>query len=377
MAEENPGQERDEEATPRKRQKAREEGQVPRSRELNSMALVCMAALALMMLAPWGASRLMALTRRVFEMASAPQDHWIEVLQMSAGESALVMVPFLALTALAGIASSVAVGGFLISGKAVAFKASRMNPLNGFKRMFSTRSLVELAKSLAKIVVISGIAVITLSYVMGDLLHIASLSVENAVRSGLYMVLVALLLLGAVLVLIAAIDVPFQIHQHEKQLKMTRQEVKDEMRDTEGKPEVRSRIRQLQYEMSRRRMLEDVPKADVVITNPEHFSVAIKYDAASMSAPVVLAKGADHLAFRIREIAGAANVPLLRIPALTRAVYYATEPGQEIPPGLYVAVAQVLAYVYQLEQYRRGQVANEPQLGEVPVPDEYQVEGEA
>jgi flagellar biosynthesis protein FlhB len=377
MAEENHGQERTEEATPRKRQKAREEGQVPRSRELNSMALVCVAALALMALAPWGASRLMDLTRRVFDMASDPQAHWIEVLRMSAAEAALVVAPFLLLTAAAGVASSVAVGGFLLSGKAVAFKASRMSPISGLKRMFSMRALVELAKSVVKIVVICGVAAVLLGYVMNDLLNISSLALDNAIGTGLSIVLLGLLLMGAVLVVIAVIDVPFQIHQHEKQLKMTLQEVKDEMKDTEGKPEVRSRIRQLQYEMSRRRMLEDVPKADVVITNPEHFSVAIKYDALSMSAPLVLAKGADQMAFRIREIAGAADVPLLRVPALTRAVYYAAEPGEEVPPGLYVAVAQVLAYIYQLEQYRRGQVARAPELGDVTVPPEYFVEGEA
>lgn len=377
MAEEAPGQERTEEATPRKLQKAREEGQVPRSRELNSMALVCAAALGLMVLAPWGAERLMALTRRIFQLASAPQAHWTEVIKMAAGEAAMVTVPFLALTALAGIASSVAVGGFLISGKAVAFKGSRMSPITGFQRMFSARSLVELSKSVTKILVISGVAVLTLSYVMNDLLHIATLAVENAIGSGLHIVLVALLLMGTVLVLIAAIDVPFQIHQHGKQLRMTRQEVKDEMKDTEGKPEVRSRMRQLQQEISRRRMLEDVPKADVVITNPEHFSVAIKYDAASMGAPLVLAKGADRMAFRIREIADSANVPLLRVPPLARAVYYATEPGEEIPPGLYVAVAQVLAYIYQLQQYRRGHTARAPELGDVAVPPEFYVEGEA
>ncbi|HEX7036015.1 MAG TPA: flagellar biosynthesis protein FlhB [Pseudomonadales bacterium] len=377
MAEENLGQERTERATPRKREKAREEGQVPRSRELNSMALVCAAALGLMGLAPWGAGRLMELTRRLFDLASQPEAHWMEALGTAAVETARVLAPFLLLTALAGVASSVAVGGFLLSGKAVSFKASRLSPMNGFKRMFSVRALVELVKSVVKIVVIAGVAVLLLHAVMGDLLHIASLTLESAIGSGLHIVLVALLLMGAVLVLIAAIDVPFQIHQHEKQLRMTLQEVKDEMKDTEGKPEVRSRIRQLQYEMSRRRMLEEVPKADVVITNPEHFSVAIKYDALSMSAPVVLAKGADRMAFRIREIAEAADVPMLRVPALARAVYYATEPGEEIPPGLYVAVAQVLAYVYQLEQYRRGQLARAPELGDVTVPPDYYVEGEA
>jgi flagellar biosynthetic protein FlhB len=377
MAEETTSQERSEEATPRKREKARQDGQVPRSRELNSMALVCVAALGLMALAPWGASRFMDLTRNIFELASNPQAHWIEALKMAFAEAAVILLPFLALTAVAGIASSVAVGGFLISGKAVAFKANRMSPMKGFKRMFSTRSLVELAKSAAKILVICGVAILTLAYLLNDLMQIANLALESAIGTGLSMVLVALLLMGLVLVFIAVIDVPFQIHQHSKQLKMTRQEIKDEMKDTEGKPEVRSRIRQLQYEMSRRRNLDDVPKADVVITNPEHFSVAIKYDAASMGAPLVLAKGADQLAFRIREIAESANVPMLRVPALARAVYYATEPGEEVPPGLYVAVAQVLAYIYQLEQYRRGQVASAPELGDVSVPPDFFVEGEA
>ena len=376
MAEETQSQEKTEEATPRKKTKAREEGQVARSRELNSMAVVSFGALGLMAFAPWGAGKIMDLTRLVFELARAPEANWLEALSFSVTEALWVIIPLLFVLLLAGAGSSLAVGGFLISGKAVAFKANRMSPVKGFKRMFSARSLVELVKSLAKFVLIAGVAVLTLLYVMEDLLVIGFLAPQNAVAQGLWIVMVALLLIGSTLVLIAAIDVPFQIAQHTKQLKMTKQEVKDEMKDSEGKPEVKSRIRQLQQEIAQRRMLEDVPSADVVITNPEHFSVAIRYDSAAMGAPVVVAKGADHMAFRIREIADAHEVPMLPVPALTRAVYYATDLGEEIPSGLYMAVAQVLAYIYQLQQYRRGQVPQPPHLGPLSVPPEFFVEGE-
>jgi flagellar biosynthetic protein FlhB len=291
-------------------------------------------------------------------------------------EAFWVVIPLLFVLLLAGAGSSIAVGGFLFSGQALSFKASRMSPISGFKRMFSMRSLVELAKSLAKFFLIAGVAVLTLLYVMEDLLVIGDLALQNAVTQGLWIVMVALLLIGSTLVLIAAIDVPFQMAQHTKQLRMTKQEVRDEMKDTEGKPEVKSRIRQLQQEIAQRRMLEAVPTADVVITNPEHFSVAIRYDSAAMGAPVVVAKGADHMAFRIREVAQAHEVPMLPVPALTRAVYYATDLGEEIPSGLYMAVAQVLAYIYQLRQYRRGQAAQPPHLGPLAVPPEFYVESE-
>lgn len=341
------------------------------------MALVSLGALGLMAFAPWGAGRLLDLTRRIFELAGSPEAHWLEALKLSSAEAVAVALPVLAVLLVAGVASSVAVGGFVVSPKALAFKTSRMNPIKGLQRMFSLRSLMELAKSIAKFLLISGVAVLTLAYVMDDLLGIGRLAVESAIGEGLWIVMVALLLIGSTLVLVAALDVPFQIAQHARQLRMTKQEVRDEMKETEGKPEVRSRIRQLQREIAQRRMLDDVPKADVVITNPQHYSVAIRYDAASMAAPVVVAKGGDHMAFRIREVADAHDVPVLAVPPLTRAVFYATEIGEEIPPGLYMAVAQVLAYIYQLQQYRRGQTAQAPQLGPLPVPDEYYVEGDA
>ena len=242
--------------------------------------------------------------------------------------------------------------------------------------MVSLKALEELAKSIAKFLLISGVAVLTLTVLLDDLLAIGALPVQSAIGEGLSIAGTGLLLVGSSLVVVALIDVPFQLHEHNKQLKMTKQEVKDELKDTEGKPEVRSRIRQLQQELARRRMLQDVPNADVVITNPDHFSVAIRYDAQTMAAPVLVAKGIDLMAFRIRDVAREHSVAIIESPALSRAVYFNTEIGTEIPAGLYVAVAQVLAYVYQLRQFERGRAAQRPELGRVEVPEEYFVAGE-
>jgi len=376
MAEEQPSQEKTEEPTERKKTRARDEGQLVRSRELNSMALVVAGAIGMLMLAPWGAGRMISLTSRIFASAGMPGVEPFALLRTSAQETLLTVVPFLLLIAFAGVMSSVAVGGFVLAPKAMAFKAERMSLLKGFKRMFSARSLVELVKSIAKVALIAGVAVLTLSVLMEQLLYIGGLPIKAAVSEGMGIVGYAMLLIGSSLVVVAVIDVPFQIAQHNKQLKMTRQEVKDEMKETEGKPEVKSRIRQLQQEISRRRMLEDVPAADVVITNPEHFSVAIRYDPATMPAPLVVARGADHLAFRIREIAAANGVPILAQPVLARAVYFNAEVGDEVPAGLYVAVAQVLAYIYQLRQADQGRVKRPGRLAEIDVPPEFFVESE-
>ena len=373
MAEEQQGQEKTEDATARKKSKAREDGQVARSRELNSMALVVGGAGGLLLLMPWGAARVESLTRRIFQSAQAPDGRLLETLSQATNETILTLLPMLGLMFVIGAASSVVMGGFLLSSKAIAFKGNRMNPLKGLQRMVSMKSLVELSKSIAKFVLIASVAFATLSGLFDELLSISALPIRVAMGHGLDMLGGALLLIGSSLAVVAMIDVPFQIHEHNKQLKMTKQEVKDEMKDTEGKPEVRSRIRQLQQEISRRRMLEDVPTADVVITNPDHFSVALRYDNGNMDVPMVVAKGADQVAFRIREVAREHNVLVLEVPALARAVYFNTDIGEEIPAGLYVAVAQVLAYIYQLKQYQQGSGVVPRPLGEVDVPDEYYV----
>jgi flagellar biosynthetic protein FlhB len=202
-----------------------------------------------------------------------------------------------------------------------------------------------------------------------ELLGLAYEDVVPAMAHAVHLLGWCFFLLSCTMILITAIDVPFQIYEHQKNLKMTKQQIKDEFKDTEGKPEVKGRIRQLQREMAQRRMMLDVPKADVVITNPTHYAVALRYDAEHDVAPVVLAKGADQLAFRIRELAQASGVELVSAPALARAVYHHTDIGDEIPNGLYMAVAQVLAYVFQMKQFRRRARAR-PSMPDFPIPDE-------
>lgn len=374
MAEEQQGQEKTEEPTPRKLEKAKEEGQVARSRELNSVAIVTFGAAAALFVAPELAETMLTLTRTLFSGAAQTNLPLPTYLGDAIMQALWAILPFSIVMFFAGVFSSLGVGGLLFSGKALQPKLSRLSLIKGFGRMFSMKSLVELAKSVAKFVLVAGVATLVLSLLLQDLLVLGALPVEAAIAQGVAYVGWALLFIGCALILVAAIDVPFQMAEHKKQLKMTKQEVKDELKDSEGKPEVKAKLRALQQQVSRRKMLEEVPQADVVITNPEHFSVAIKYDAQQMAAPVLVAKGVDHMAFRIREIADHHDVPLVPMPPLARAVYYSTEAGEEIPAALYIAVAQVLAYIYQMEQYKRGQLASEPVLGDIEVPDEYAVE---
>ena len=369
MAEEQQGQEKTEEATPRKLEKAKEEGQVARSRELNSVAIVTFGALATIYVAPGMTAAMVQIFTNAFTYAADPIG-MTQMLGDLGGQALWAILPLSVVLFLAGVFSSVGVGGFVLSAKALQPKMSRMSPIKGIGRMFSAKSLVELGKSLLKFVLISSVAVLVLAVLLKEILFLSNKDFEVAAVQGVTYVGIALLLVGMVLVVIAAVDVPFQIAQHKKQLKMTKQEVKDELKDSEGKPEVKARVRALQQEISNRKMLDDVPQADVVITNPEHFSVAIRYSAEEMVAPRVVAKGVDHMAMRIREVANMHDVPLVAAPPLARAIYFNADPGQEIPEALYVATAQVLAYVYQLEQYSRGQIEQAPVLGQLDVPEE-------
>jgi flagellar biosynthetic protein FlhB len=244
-----------------------------------------------------------------------------------------------------------------------------MNPIKGIGRMFSARSLIELFKAIAKVGLVLTIAILILDVRTADLLAIAEEPTVPAMEHVLWTLGWSFFLLSCATIIIAVIDVPFQIYDHQKKLKMTMQEVKDEHKDSEGKPEVKGRIRQLQREMSQRRMMQDVPTADVVITNPTHYAVALKYDQNSMGAPMVVAKGGDELAFKIMEIARENKVEILRTPPLARAVYHNSDIGQEIPDGLYMAIAQVLAYVFQLRQFRKGH-ADKPTMPNFPIPSD-------
>ncbi|HLT15009.1 MAG TPA: flagellar biosynthesis protein FlhB, partial [Marinobacter sp.] len=373
MAEENDNsQEKTEEPTPRRLEKAREEGQTARSKELATMAVLLAGAGGLLMFGTSLASALEGIMRDAFviERAAIFDTRQMSVqLILSAKEAALALSPILILLLVAAIAGSIGIGGLLFSAKAIAPKANRMDPIKGLGRMFSMRSLIELVKAIAKVGLVMAVAILILNLRTEDLLSIAEEPVVPAMEHVLWTLGWSFFFLSCATIIIAIIDVPFQIYDHHKKLKMTMQEVKDEYKDSEGKPEVKGKIRQLQREMAQRRMMQDVPKADVVITNPTHYAVALKYDQKSMGAPVVVAKGADEVAFKIMEIAREYKVEVLRTPPLTRAVYHNTEIGEEIPDGLYMAIAQVLAYVFQLRQFRKGR-GPKPGMPDFPIPPE-------
>lgn len=252
--------------------------------------------------------------------------------------------------------SAAAIGGWSFSTDAMSFKFERMSPAKGIKRIFSANSVNELFKAVAKFTLVALIAVSWLWWSVDELIGLGRQPIGSAISRSIEMCGISLLVVSCGLVLIAAVDVPFQLWQYSKKLRMTRQQVRDELKETEGRPEVKSRIRALQQQIAMRRMMEELPTASVVITNPTHFAVALKYDEATMGAPKVIAKGKDLIAARIREVAEQHKVPLFSAPPLARALFRSTEIGDEVPAKLYTAVAQVLAYIYQLnETLRPGQ----------------------
>lgn len=373
MAESESGADKSEEPTEKRLRESREKGQIARSRELNTLAIMLAGAGGL--LASGGAlgNALLNIMRGSF---SLPREVVLDERNMSiwlmaaAQVAAEAVMPLLLTLLIASIVGPIALGGWLFSAQAMAPKASRMNPAAGLKRMFSAKALVELVKALAKFSVILLVALAVLAADREALLAIANEPLENAIMHASQVVGWSALWMACGLILIAAVDVPFQLWDNKQKMMMTKQEVRDEYKDSEGKPEVKQRIRQLQRQMTERRMMQAVPQADVVITNPTHFAVALKYDPAKGNAPVMLAKGGDFTALKIREIAQEHNVMLLESPALARAVFFSTEIDQEIPAGLYLAVAQVLAYVYQLRQYKSGKGKRPDSLKDLPIPDD-------
>lgn len=372
MAEENDSsQEKTEDPTPRKLEKAREDGQVARSRELTTTIMLVTGTLALLASGEFLAKRIMAVFSH--SMVLDRQTIFDPILMLShlgiaLREALIGLAPLFAALMVAAFVGPIALGGWLVSSKALMPQLNRMSLLAGLKRMFSVKSLVELLKALAKVVVILALAIMLLRALRPELLGLSSEALEPAIGHTMWLAILSAIVLSLSTALIAAVDVPFQIWDHTRKLKMSMQDIKDEYKDTEGKPEVKSRIRQLQREMSERRMMAAVPEADVVITNPTHYAVALKYDPATMSTPILVAKGADMIAFKIREIAQAHQVEIVSSPALARSIFHTTELDEEVPAGLYVAVAQVLAYIFQLRSYRRGR-GHRPDLpGELPIP---------
>lgn len=367
-------QEKTEEPTPRKLDKAREDGQIPRSRDLTTTFILLAGTIGLYSTGQSIAESFVGLTRNNFSLTRVEvfdTEAMFAHLVSSFAEGLFSIAPLFLLLLVASVVGPIALGGWLLSAKAMAPKFNRMSPAAGLKRMFSFKSLVELAKSLGKVLTVLFAALLALKLWQQDLLQLAAEETRVAIIEALHISAITTILMASVTVLIAMIDVPFQILEHSKKLKMSKQEIKDEHKDSEGKPEVKGRIRQLQREMAQRRMMAEVPDADVVITNPTHYAVALKYDPDKMATPIMVAKGADQTALKIREIAQAHKVDIIQSPVLARSVYHTTELDQPIPAGLYVAVAQVLAYVFGLRNYRQGQ-GERPMYPRVNVPRDLQ-----
>ncbi|MEL7046125.1 MAG: flagellar biosynthesis protein FlhB [Pseudomonadota bacterium] len=371
MAEEQTGQERTEQPTERRLQEARKKGQVPRSRELNTMLSLLFAATGLWVLGASLVDDMFKLSAAGFsvdrDLAFNAELLPVQFMYM-ASSAILALVPFFAVTVVAAFAGPLVMGGWSFSTDAMSFKWEKLDPVKGLGRLFSVKGLLELIKALIKFLLLMTVAYLLILAFERDILSLSVFNAEEASRRTVNLLLIALMTLSATMLLIVMFDVPFELWNFSRQLRMTRQEVKEEMKETEGRPEVKQRIRNLQRDMSQRRMMADVPTADVVITNPTHFSIALSY-ADRSGAPKVIAKGRDLVALRIREIARAHDVAIYEAPPLARALYASTEVGGEIPQDLYLAVARVLAYLFQLR--RSGPTEYVPRPDKLDVPDNY------
>lgn len=376
MAKENSdGQEKSEDPTAKKKSKARSEGQVPRSKELNGFLVLVTGGLCFMFLGhillQFVASTAEAYLQVDRELLKDPRSI-VNQVQTTVHGLVKTLLMFLSVIILATIASPMFMGGFNFSTKAFAPKLSKLNPWSGLKRMFSKSSLVELLKAVGKFMLIAPVAVMLVAWQAPKLMILPRMAIEGAMASAIDILIWTFLLLSASIIIIVLIDVPFQMWNHNEQLKMTKQEVKDENKNTEGNPEVKGRIRRLQQERAMQRMMGQVAEADVVITNPTHYAVALRYDQSSDDAPILLAKGKNLVALKIREIAQENDIMIMESPPLARSIFHTTEVDQEIPTGLYMAVAKVLAYVHQLRAFRAGRTDRPVQPSDLHVPPELQ-----
>lgn len=349
--------ERTEPASPRRLEKAREEGDVPRSRELATASVLFAAGLGIWMLGGHLSHALQqSLTTglRLERQAAFDPMFLLAKIVDYLYPLLLAFAPLAVILLLVAIGSPVLIGGWNFTGKALMPKFDRLNPMNGAKNIVSKNSLVELIKAIAKATLVGMVAYTVFANDIESILRLSQQPVDQGIPHVAELLIKGFLSIVAALVLIAAIDVPYQLKHYADKLKMTKEEVRQEAKESDGNPEIKARIRQQQREIARRRMMAEIPHADVVITNPTHYAVAVKYQEDGMRAPIVVAKGADAVALKIREIASEHNVLTMEAPKLARALYAHTDLGDEIPAALYSAVAEVLAYVYQLRAFNRN-----------------------
>lgn len=365
--------ERTEPATGRRIEQAREKGQVARSRELTTVAILLAAGGSMMFMGRDVMARMSAMMKNALTLdkaAAFEPNHMLLHLHQYSMDMMLAFLPFLGLLMVVTVAASILISGWLFTVSAFAPDFSRLDPLKGVTRIISWSGMMEMLKAVFKAGLIGGVALWVVWQDVDGVIALVSEPLESGVVHLAGMVGFTFMAVSASMLLIVAVDVPYQLWNYSRQLKMTKEEVRQESKETEGDPHVKARIRALQREAARRRMMSEVPKADVIVTNPTHYAVALRYQEGRMSAPQVVAKGAALLALRIRELGEENRVPILEAPPLARALYRHAELGQEIPAKLYTAVAEVLAYVYQLRRYRTYGGTQPEAPGELPVPPE-------
>ncbi|MBI3771251.1 MAG: flagellar biosynthesis protein FlhB [Gammaproteobacteria bacterium] len=370
------GQERTEQPTEKRLSDAKAKGQVARSRDLGTTLVLVSSAIGLLVFGGMIINALAGIMRTSLTLDKSlifSDTYGIQLFLESIQVALLSLVPLAVIILVASIYGSTALSGWIFSTEALAFNFSKLDPISGIKRMLGLNSLVEAGKAFLKLLLVGSVGIFVLWVNTDEMLGLGKLSLEHAMASSVQVLGWVFLWASLPMILVAAVDAPYQLWSFHKQLRMTHEEIKQEHKETDGSPEIKRKVKQIQQQIAMQRMMQKVPQADVVITNPTHFSVAIKYDQKKMRAPIVVAKGADLVAFEIRRIAQGANVPILSAPPLARSIYHHTELDQAIPEGLYVAVAQVLAYIYHLK--KTGFRSSKRELHDLPIPDEYVIPG--
>lgn len=375
MAESSDGQEKTEEPTGKRISDARKKGQLPRSREAGTFFVLLSSVASIWLVSPYLGEGMTTLMKHSFTLTKSQAFDTYEMGRVFFQDIMLVAIPLLAICfsmLVAAFIGNIMIGGMNFSTEAMMPKPDKLNPINGFKRIFSMNSIVELIKSIAKVACIGSICYFLISGRINEILRLSYIDVFAAVRDAMNILFIFMVIIVSAMIPIIMIDVPFQYWQYRQQLRMTKQELKDEMKETEGNPQIKSRMKRMQYEMAARRMMSKVPTADVVVTNPTHYAVALSYDPSGELAPVVVAKGVDEVAEKIKEIAREYKIPVMQLPPLARSLYYTTDLDREIPRGLFQAVAQVLAWVMGTKAYNEGKAPNRPRDldKDLPIPDE-------
>lgn len=369
----NSDEEKSEEPTPRRLEKAREEGQVARSRELSTFMMLLGGVVGLWSMGSLLYDQLGLVMEQAFLFdrgIAFDSARMLAQLWVLGNKTLVALLPLFLLLLIVALVAPALLGGWLISAKSLQPKASKLNPLKGLKRLFSSQALAELAKAIAKSVLVGAVAISFLWHQRGEFMALMDQPIQQALFNAMRLAALCCGLIVLSLVVVILIDVPYQLWSHKKKLRMTQYEIKKEHKEAEGDPQVKARIRQQQQAMARGRMMSKVPEADVIVTNPTHYAVALSYQDGEMAAPRVVAKGADAVAARIRELAAEHEIPRLEAPPLARALYRHVDLDHEIPASLYTAVAEVLAWAFRLKQTKRegGELPEMPR--DLPVPAE-------